>query len=79
MTTSPLHQTFADPPREFGVLPFWFWNDDLEETELVRQIQEFHAKGFGGFLIHPRVGLSRCGGAIADAAASAYARRSCDR
>ncbi len=59
MTTSPLHQTFADPPREFGVLPFWFWNDDLEETELVRQIQEFHAKGFGGFLIHPRVGLSR--------------------
>lgn len=54
-----LKLTFADPPREFGIFPFWFWNDDLDETELVRQIHEFHAKGFGGFLIHPRVGLSR--------------------
>ena len=54
-----LGQVFSDPPREFGVLPFWFWNDDLEDEELLRQIQEFHAKGFGGFLIHARIGLSR--------------------
>jgi len=54
-----MHQTFVDPPREYGILPFWFWNDDLEEAELIRQIREFYAKGFGGFLIHPRVGLSR--------------------
>lgn len=59
MTTFSLAQTFTNPPREFGIFPFWFWNDDLDETELVRQIHEFHAKGFGGFLIHPRVGLSR--------------------
>ncbi len=60
MTTSQqLHQLFADPPREFGIMPFWFWNDDLDEDELVRQIHAFYAKGFGGFLLHPRVGLSR--------------------
>ena len=50
---------FRDPPREFGIMPFWFWNDDLDENEIRRQIQEFHAKGFGGFIPHARVGLSR--------------------
>ena len=59
MDNASLHTTFLDPPREFGIFPFWFWNDDLEDGELLRQIAEFHAKGFGGFLIHPRVGLSR--------------------
>ncbi|MEO2006552.1 MAG: hypothetical protein ABGY41_20930, partial [Candidatus Poribacteria bacterium] len=50
---------FRDPPREFGMMPFWFWNDDLDENEIRRQIQEFHAKGFGGFIPHARTGLSR--------------------
>jgi hypothetical protein len=50
---------FADPPREFGVMPFWFWNDDLDEKELISQIREFHEKGFGGFIPHARIGLSR--------------------
>lgn len=64
--TTDLHQTFADPPREFGILPFWFWNDDLQDDELLRQIHEFYAKGFGGFLLHPRVGLSRRIGYLTD-------------
>ncbi len=55
----PLTDAFRDPPREFGFMPFWFWNDDLADAELVRQIREFHAKGFGGFIPHPRIGLSR--------------------
>src|SRR4029079_11483830 len=56
---SPLHTIFADPPREFGIMPFWFWNDDLDDAELVRQIRAFHAKGFAGFIPHARIGLSR--------------------
>jgi len=59
------HQ-FADPPREYGVMPFWFWNDDLDEESLIRQINEFHAKGFGGFIPHARVGLSRRVGYLTD-------------
>lgn len=51
--------TFADPPREFGMMPFWFWNDELTDEEVVRQIREFHAKGCGGFIPHARTGLSR--------------------
>lgn len=54
-----LRRQFADPPREFGFMPLWFWNDDLTDAGLEEQIREFHAKGFGGFIIHPRVGLSR--------------------
>ena len=66
ITPSDLHHTFANPPREFGILPFWFWNDDLQDAELIRQIHEFYAKGFGGFLLHPRVGLSRRIGYLTD-------------
>ncbi|NLD73064.1 MAG: hypothetical protein GX649_10160 [Chloroflexi bacterium] len=53
-----LRSAFADPPREYGMLPFWFWNDDLQEEELLRQIREFHAQGLGGFIPHARIGLS---------------------
>ena len=48
---------FADPPREFSVMPFWFWNDDLREDEILRQIADFDAHGVYGFVIHPRIGL----------------------
>lgn len=50
---------FADPPRSYGAMPFWFWNDDLEEAELLRQINIMHQQGFGGFVPQARIGLSR--------------------
>mgnify|MGYP000986569985 CR=1 FL=1 len=50
---------FADPPREFSLLPFWFWNDELTEAEILRQIADFEAHGIFGFVLHPRVGLPR--------------------
>lgn len=48
---------FRDPPREFSVMPFWFWNDDLRDDEIRRQIADFEAHGVYGFVIHPRIGL----------------------
>ena len=48
---------FIEPPREFSVMPFWFWNDTLKADEIVRQINEFEAHGVYGFVIHPRMGL----------------------
>jgi hypothetical protein len=59
-------QTFADPPREFSLLPFWFWNDELDAGELLRQIDDFEAHGVHGFVIHPRVGLPRDTGWMSD-------------
>ncbi|MEI8063071.1 MAG: hypothetical protein WCH84_03300, partial [Verrucomicrobiota bacterium] len=45
--------------KEFTLVPFWFWNDELNETELLRQIADFEAHGVNGFVIHMRVGLPR--------------------
>jgi hypothetical protein len=44
------------------MMPFWFWNDDLEEAELLRQLAALRAGGMGGVVIHPRTGLSRAVG-----------------
>ena len=41
------------------LVPFWFWNDRLEEAEILRQIADFEAHGVHGFVLHPRVGLPR--------------------
>ena len=71
MTASPstldqVHAVFAAPPRRFGPIPFWFWNDELDREELLRQLRAFHEAGCGGVLPHARVGLSRHTGYLTD-------------
>ncbi|MCX7045464.1 MAG: glycosyl hydrolase [Candidatus Sumerlaeota bacterium] len=56
---SGLLAEFRDPPHEFSVMPFWFWNDDLKDDELLRQLADFEAHGVYGFVIHPRIGLPK--------------------
>lgn len=48
---------FIDPPREFTVMPFWFWNDTLKDDEIISQIADMESHGVYGFVIHPRIGL----------------------
>ncbi len=57
---------FVSPSREFSMAPFWFWNDALDEAEILRQITDFEARGVYGFVIHPRVGLPRDIGWMSD-------------
>ena len=45
------------PPVDYSQCPFWFWNDALDEEEIVRQIADFQEHGVDAFLIHPRIGL----------------------
>ena len=66
MSLRQARATFADPPREFGVIPLWFWNDDLEEEVLLDQLHAFYEAGFGGVAPHPRLGLSRRVGYLTD-------------
>ncbi len=47
------------PRHEHTLVPFWFWNDRLEEAEILRQVADFEAHGVHGFVLHPRVGLPR--------------------
>nr|WP_297708172.1 hypothetical protein [uncultured Butyrivibrio sp.] len=44
---------------EYTPIPFWFWNDDLSEEEILRQMKEMKDKGVDGLVIHPRKGLPR--------------------
>ncbi len=59
MSMDKARQAFLSPGSEYTPIPFWFWNDELSEAELLRQIEDFHAKGVDGFVIHPRKGLPR--------------------
>ncbi len=49
---------FKNPTSEYRATPFWAWNCDLEEKELLRQIDVFKEMGLGGFHIHVRTGMS---------------------
>ena len=42
------------PPRGYGLVPFWFWNDKLDTKHLLWQIDEMYEKGAEGFIIHAR-------------------------
>ena len=59
ITGQIISKQFIDPPREFSVMPFWFWNDTLKADEIVRQIKDFDEHGVYGFVIHPRMGLPK--------------------
>lgn len=48
---------FRNPPASYRLTPFWFWNGDMDEKEIVRQIREMAEKGVGGFFICARQGL----------------------
>lgn len=50
-------ETFATPPKAMGILPFWFWNGELQEAEMEWQLREYHDKGISGLFIHGRFGL----------------------
>ncbi|MDA0746986.1 MAG: glycosyl hydrolase, partial [bacterium] len=48
---------FVNPPIDYRIVPFWFWNSALDEGEIVRQIHEMAEKGIGGFCLSARPGL----------------------
>lgn len=43
--------------KEYRSVPFWSWNNYLDEGELCRQIEEMKSAGIGGFIMHARTGL----------------------
>ena len=47
---------FEDPGVFYRVKPFWFWNGDITEEGIEKQIKEMYEKGIGGFYLSPRQG-----------------------
>jgi hypothetical protein len=50
-------ENFTNPPAEMGIVPFWFWNGELDDKEMEWQLREYHAKGIRSIFIHGRFGL----------------------
>lgn len=48
---------FRSAPREYGILPFWFLNGELDPDEMRYQLREFREKGMPGIILHGRYGL----------------------
>ena len=52
------NKEFEFPPARFRGAPFWAWNTELDEKELLWQIEQLKEMGFGGFFMHTRSGMS---------------------
>jgi hypothetical protein len=50
-------ETFQEPSRDFGILPFWFLNGELDPEEMRFQLGELRDKGMQGVILHGRYGL----------------------
>ncbi|MFC0215632.1 glycosyl hydrolase [Paenibacillus chartarius] len=48
---------FQHPEVQYRIHPFWFWNGDMDEREMERQIEEMAAQGVGGFFLCARQGM----------------------
>ena len=51
-----VHQLHT-PEAKWRIQPFWFWNGDLEDGEITRQIAEMAEQGVGGFFVCARQGM----------------------
>ena len=48
---------FKNVPKKYRPIPFWSWNEKLDETETARQVKMMDKAGMGGFFMHARGGL----------------------
>ena len=55
--TEKLQKALSVDLTEYQSIPFWSWNNELDEAELVKQIEEMKEVGIGGFIMHARTGL----------------------
>ena len=50
-------EALKNPPKKYRPIPFWSWNEKLEEKETARQIEIMDKAGIGGYFMHARGGL----------------------
>lgn len=54
----PDPELFKNPTAEYRAAPFWSWNCELDPKLLEKEIDYMKEMGFGGYLMHPRVGMA---------------------
>ena len=48
-----IRANLADPEPDFSMIPFWFWNDILDEEKIMTQLAEMLVKKIKAVCIHP--------------------------
>jgi hypothetical protein len=56
--TTLTRENFSNVPLEMGIVPFWFWNGDLDFDEMEWQLREYYDRGVRSLFIHGRMGLN---------------------
>lgn len=51
-------ESFTTPPLDMGIVPFWFWNGDLDYDEMEWQLRQYYDRGVRSLFIHGRMGLA---------------------
>ena len=51
------YEEFLRPSEEYSMAPFWFWNGDMQDGEICRQLDEMRLKGVYECIVHARKGL----------------------
>lgn len=51
-------EEFKNPPAQYRIKPFWFWNGEMTKGEISRQLEEMAEKGLGGVFICARQGMT---------------------
>jgi hypothetical protein len=52
-----IENNIKNPSMKYRPVPFWSWNDKLENDELRLQIKHMYDVGLGGYFMHARGGL----------------------
>ena len=58
MDSKTLEKLFQGDLTEYAAIPFWSWNNELDEQALIQQIVDMKEAGMGGFIMHARLGLT---------------------
>jgi hypothetical protein len=54
---TPLYQGFLDPPHDFSLMPFWFWNGKIQGPIIQQEIRDMVDQHVYGAFLHARDGL----------------------
>jgi len=52
-----LAESFQNPPRQYSLMPYWYWNSRITEEETRRQIREMMAQGVYRAIVFPWDGM----------------------
>ena len=53
----PLYRQFQNPPADYSLMPYWYWNGTITPSETRRQIQEMIAQGVYAAIVFPWDGM----------------------